>query len=129
MKMPINLKPVRAADVPQPKSQPARAPIDPILGSNPTYDVGPLDMPVGYFLVVDPDTKEEIGRIPYPLEFCSGVACDKIPSNAEHPYSFMRRFNPFVWYHRYCERPTKEWWSSHFEDIVEVNPDAKLPWQ
>lgn len=138
--MPIKLIPNKAP------VQPAKgqSTVTPITGAHKTTDDGPLDFPVGRFYVVDPTKEIEvvfagdgsvvsggdaiIGTIAYPLEFCVVERCDKVPSNAKHPFSFMRRYKPFVWYHRYCGRPTKAWWHEHFTDVVDVAENVKLPW-
>src|SRR5215831_15937798 len=84
--------------------------------------------PVGFdkhFNVVDPDTGEVLGKLFYPSEFCDGIGCASSVGRT-HALSF-RRVGP-LWVHLHCGKPTRAYAQAEFDDVIEWNENAKLPW-
>lgn len=70
---------------------------------------------------------EPVGTIHYPLSFCPGVGCEH--AQGKDPFSYWQLPAPLEWWvHIWCNRPTLAWWSGHFQQLVQVNENTKLPW-
>jgi|ERR1043166_5458882 hypothetical protein len=87
------------------------------------------ELETDFFLVIDPKTGEEVGKLYYPLEFC-GLDTENNETGCEGlPFSYHRFSAEFpVFVHSECWRPRREYWNATFGDMVKVNEGVTLPW-
>lgn len=90
---------------------------------------GQATIPTGKFYVVDAQSKEVVGEIEYPLDFCPSdtTSC---PHGTGAYFGLYREdgTGPVFMYHSECFRPTRKWWDATFRALVSVREGVKLPW-